>query len=123
MSQCIPLYSSPLIAAIEQVESGGDKTALGDGGQAIGILQIHKCVVDDVNRVFHLKWSHEDMYKPEYARMVFRRYMQIYATEERLGRPVTDEDRARIWVGGPRGWQKESTVKYWLKVKQQMEKQ
>jgi hypothetical protein len=115
------MYSSPLIAAIEQIESTGNPNAVGDNGAAYGILQIHRGVVEDVNRVYHLKWEHRDMFKPVYARMVFHRYMEIYCTEKRLGRPVTDEDRARIWNGGPNGWEKKRTVNYWLRVKNVLE--
>lgn len=31
-----------------------------------------------------------------------------------------DEARARIWNGGPRGYRKDSTKKYWKKVKEAM---
>ena len=34
--------------------------------------------------------------------------------------PVTDEDRARIWNGGPNGYKKQATVKYWKKVKEHL---
>ena len=43
--------------------------------------------------------------------------MKRYATEHRLGRKVTQEDIARIHNGGPNGYKKESTEKYWSKVK------
>ena len=43
--------------------------------------------------------------------------MKRYATEKRLGRPVTQEDIARIHNGGPNGYKKKSTEKYWQKVK------
>ena len=43
--------------------------------------------------------------------------MGIYATEKRLGRPVTDQDRARIHNGGPNGWKSPATIGYWSKVK------
>jgi len=113
----LPIYSSQLISAIEFVESSGDHTAEGDGGLALGILQIHQGVIDDVNRVYQLKWQHKDAFHPLYARMIFRRYMMIYATEARLGRKVTDEDRARIWNGGPNGHLKPHTLAYWEKVR------
>ena len=41
---------SALISAIMAVESGGRDQAIGDGGRALGPLQIHKAVVVDVNR-------------------------------------------------------------------------
>lgn len=30
---------------------------------------------------------------------------------------VTDEQKARIWNGGPRGMSKQSTAPYWTKVR------
>ena len=53
----------------------------------------------------------------DYADRIVRAYMKRYATERRLGRKVTQEDIARIHNGGPNGYKKESTEKYWSKVK------
>ena len=39
------------ILAVAMVESGGDPCAIGDGGKAVGILQIHPIMVKDVNRI------------------------------------------------------------------------
>ena len=116
------LHATPLLTAIEQVESGGNALAVGDSGKAIGILQIHRCVLDDVNRAHGTKFRHHQMRGPHLSRVVFYRYIELWATEKRLGRPVTDEDRARCWNGGPDGWKKDSTLCYWRKVKTQMEK-
>jgi hypothetical protein len=41
--------------------------------------------------------------------------------ERRTGRKATLEVLARIWNGGPRGWQKMATGKYWAKVKAVLE--
>ena len=46
-----------------------------------------------------------------------RRYMRRYATPARLGRPVTQEDVARIHNGGPNGYKNPATKQYWEKVK------
>jgi len=116
------LHATPLLTAIEQVESGGNAFAVGDSGKAIGILQIHQCVLDDINRANGMKFRHHAMLDPHLSRIVFYRYIELWATEARIGRAVTDEDMARIWNGGPDGWKKESTLVYWHKVKIQMEK-
>jgi hypothetical protein len=50
-------------------------------------------------------------------------YMDRYATAERLGHEPTIEDIARIHNGGPDGYKKSSTDKYWEKVKKLWEKQ
>ena len=45
-----------LLAAIRQVESGGNDLAVGDGGQAHGPLQIHKALWDDECRRMGVRW-------------------------------------------------------------------
>jgi len=109
-----------LVDALILVESGGNDYAIGDldlKDKAYGCLQIRKPCVDDVNRFFGTKHKAEDMKgNRELSKDVFAKYISIYATESKIGRPVTDEDRARIWNGGPTGWKRESTVAYWKKV-------
>ena len=46
-----------------------------------------------------------------------RRYMARYSTPARLGRPVTQEDTARIFNGGPNGYKNGATKRYWEMVK------
>ena len=114
---------TPLEKAIMQVESGGDVNAVGDKhlfNKAYGPLQIRKPCVDDVNRVFDQDYRAEDCKGDlELSIKIFRAYQLIWATPKRIGRAkgiVTDEDRARCWNGGPRGFMKPSTVGYWGKV-------
>ena len=42
-----------LFSAIISVESNGDSSAVGDGGKAVGCMQIHPCVIEDVNRIYN----------------------------------------------------------------------
>lgn len=115
-----------LIYALIQVESGGDDNVIGDKhlrNKAYGCLQIRQPCVDDVKVGFgmpNLK-AQDCLGNCKLSIRVFHAYMTRYATEKRLGRKPTDEDRARIWNGGPNGWKKESTKKYWLKVKKELE--
>ena len=107
-----------LVDAIHQVETSGRLGPIkGDGGAALGPLQIHKACWIDANMP---DGSYADCADLKYAKRVFARYMARYATERRLGRPVTDQDRARIWNGGPNGYKKSATVKYWLKVRKEL---
>ena len=62
--------------------------------------------------------EYEDVIDREYAEKVIYAFWDRYATEKRLGRPVTDEDRARMHNGGPNGYKKTKTIKYWDKVQQ-----
>jgi hypothetical protein len=116
--------SQSLIDALIKVESGGNDWAVGDkhlADKAYGCLQIRKPCVDDVNRVYKTKYAAPGMLGNRKDSVdVFNRYMSIYATEKMIGRPVTDEDRARIWNGGPTGWKRNSTKEYWLKVKSKL---
>ena len=50
------------------------------------------------------------------ADRVVRCYMKRYATPRRLGREATMQDIARIHNGGPNGYKKQATLKYWKKV-------
>lgn len=112
-----------LVDAIHIVETGGRTGPIkGDGGAALGPLQIHKACWIDANMP---DGSYADCADLEYAKRVFARYLARYATERRLGRPVTDEDRARIWNGGPRavwakGQKKKNLDRYWAKVRKEL---
>ncbi len=102
-----------LISALVMVESGGDPAKVGDGGQALGILQIHPEVVQDVNRNYGTKYRHKDVLNPVKARRICKLYLRHYA-----GCRATAEQCARIWNGGPRGHDKAATRQYWEKVRQ-----
>ena len=103
-----------MIDAIHQVETGGKLgPTRGDGGNALGPLQIHRACWQDAK----IGGRYSQCADLEYSKRVFRAYMKRYATEKRLGRVPTNEDMARIWNGGPNGWRKSATIKYWNKVK------
>lgn len=120
----IIMTMTPLERAIHQVESSGrtGPDIVGDGGKAIGPLQIWKaCWKDAVEYDPSIGGCYEDCNDLEYSVKVFRSYTKRYATERRLKRVPTDEDRARIWNGGPNGYKKRATDKYWKKVKEQLD--
>ena len=105
-----------LIDALAVVESNNNPSAVGDGGKALGVLQVWSVVVVDVNARYGTRYTHKDAFDPAKARDICRKYLSIYATEKRLGRKPTMEDYARIWNGGPNGHTKSKTDKYWAKV-------
>ncbi len=113
---------TPLEFGIWTVESqrhtGGPDCPKGDGGEALGPMQIHRCAWEDVQLPGEF---YEDCAELDYSVVVFGRYMDRYATSRRLGYPPRDEDRARIWNGGPNGFKEEATVVYWNKVKAVLE--
>jgi len=106
-----------LILILIQVESAGDDLAIGDNGLAYGCLQMHKAYVQDASEYAGKDWKHEDAFDRETSIDIFIAYASRYATEDRIGRPVTVQDIARIHNGGPNGWKKESTKAYWQKVR------
>ena len=112
-----PAELDRLIPALVKVESSGNPRAIGDGGKALGALQIWSVVVQDVNRVHGTRYVHADAFDPAKAERICRLYLAIYCTPRRLGRTPTIEDAARIWNGGPTGWKKNSTKTYWQKVR------
>lgn len=103
-----------LIRAIAAIETGSTGPIPGDGGRAIGPLQVHQCVVDDVNRMTGTSFTLLHMEQMIYAEFVFLHYLRYYA--ERLPHEPTIEDLARIWNGGPYGNVKTSTIDYGRRV-------
>jgi len=100
------------------VESTNNPRAVGDDGKAIGIVQIHIEAIKDVNRVYKTKYVLKDAFEVEASRDIFKKYLTIWGTkyEEKTGCKVTLETLARIWNGGPKGYEKEATKAYWQKV-------
>jgi hypothetical protein len=104
---------SALISALMAVESGGYRnpdTAVGDGGKAIGALQIHREVVKDVNHFYGTSYTWNGMTNRADARKVCDLYLRKWAKGK------SPEDAARIWNGGPTGHTKSATKSYWTKV-------
>ncbi len=109
-----------LILALITVESSGNDQAIGDNGLAYGALQIHASYAADAAEFAGKDWKHEDAFDREKSIDMFLAYMSRYATEKRIGRPVTIQDIARIHNGGPNGYKKEATLVYWEKVKKEL---
>lgn len=115
--------SDEMIDAMIQVESQGNDRAIGDNGKALGCLQIHKIMVDDVNRIAGTKFVHKDAFIRTRAKEMIRIAVKHYVTPERLGREPTFEDCCRFWNSGP-SWitKKKATDGYWAKVQAVMKK-
>jgi len=103
------------------LESNGVDNAIGDRGKAVGVLQIHKVCVDDVNRILGRPVF---TYKDRLHRGRSIRMAMVYLTywgkkyKRRTGLEPTPEVFARIFNGGPRGASKNSTIKYAKKFKE-----
>ncbi len=115
--------SGRLWQAICTVESGGDPDAYNRKERAAGIAQIRPVCLKDVNRIARLRGEDDrftgaDRHDPSAARRMWALYLEHYgkAYARRTGRPATAEVYARIWNGGPTGWRKRSTRRYWQRV-------
>lgn len=125
----VPAYAETphdrLITSLIQVESHGNDHAIGDRRKkekAYGPLQIRKPCVDDVNRRYGTKYAAKDMLgNRSLSVWVCQKYIEMYATKANIGREPNEEDRARIWNGGPNGWRSKSTDAYWAKVKRSLQ--
>lgn len=115
-----------LISALIIVESGGNDSAVGDGGRAKGCLQIHVGVIEDVRKFSGVVFTHESMHLRSHAIYACQIYLTHYgnAYERRTGKKASLEVLARIWNGGYAGlWRNEkATDDYWRKVKVELEK-
>ena len=108
-----------LLSAIMFVESSYNDSAYNSYEDAVGCLQIRKCMVNDVNRILRRQKSDVRFtYDDRWLRNKSIKMFDIYCKHYRL---TTAEEIARCWNGGPRGMQNEMTAGYWKKVKNQLD--
>ena len=99
-------------AALNQVEASGRRGAiLGDGGKALGPLQINRAYFKDSGT----RGDYQRCAEYPFACDVVRNYLRRYAKRELEKRDW--KACARIHNGGPRGCMRKSTIGYWKKVK------
>lgn len=119
-----------LIPLLIEIESGGDNNAIGDGGKAVGCLQIHKIMVDDVQRIRkstfpNCGWyySYEDRLNIVRSKMMAEDFFRHYGPK-RISKDNTELENLRIlgrmWNGGPEGYKKKSTIPYSNKISRLM---
>lgn len=123
---CVPpsINTTPLLNAMYQVESGGGKYIVGDGGKAIGPYQIWKAYWQDaVEYDKTIGGKYEDCYNKEYSEKIIRAYWARYAPKN-----ATLEQLARIHNGGcailkrqgSKAWA--NTTVYWTKIQAEFRK-
>ena len=114
-----------LIKALIQVESTGIENIHGDlhlkEGPSVGVLQIRPVMVREVNRILKiLKIDKKFKMKDRYDR---EKSIEMFVIWRDFHHPDGDfETIARNWNGGPRGYLKPKTVKYWMKVQKELNK-
>jgi hypothetical protein len=99
-----------LLDAIARVESRHDPSAMGDGGKAAGVYQIHRDYWADGTKFLGVAWDYSLATDPVKAREVVRAYLLHY------GRGCTLLEMARIHNGGPTGCRKGATLAYARKI-------
>lgn len=116
--------SDTLLDAISIVESNNNPNAVGDNGNAIGCYQIWPLYMRDVIRISRKVYMYADRLDPEKSREMVKIYLTHYGKvyKRKTGLEPTDEIYSRIHNGGPNGYKKEATKKYWLKVQNIMAK-
>jgi len=106
--------------ALAQVESGGKDDAVGDGGEAIGRMQIWEIYwTDAVAHAPAIGGEYADCKGKAYAERVVVAYLHRYGKKA-----LADKNYgklARIHNGGPSGHRKRATLKYWAKVEKAMQ--
>lgn len=108
------LVADNLVNAIIYVESRGDVNAHNVSEDAVGVLQIRPIMVKEVNRVLGFdKYTLQDRWDKQKSIEMFNVIRQTTPNP-------TNEKIARNWNGGPNGYKKKSTLKYWQKVQQQL---
>ena len=99
------------VRAVHQVETSGRTGAiLGDGGRALGPLQIHRGCWQDSG----VAGRYEDVTSLPVARAVMHGYLSRYASAALASGDWAT--CARVWNGGPTGASKTATLAYWAKV-------
>jgi|TARA_R110001592_G_scaffold45499_1_gene145399 hypothetical protein len=107
-----------ILLAIMFVESSYNDSAYRADEDAVGCLQIRKCMVNDVNRILkRQKLPLRFTYNSRWYRDSSIQMFEIYCNHYNL---TTAEERARCWNGGPRGISNPATVGYWEKVKDEI---
>lgn len=109
-----------MLPHIAQVESLSGILTNGDNGRAIGDLQIWKITVDDVNRVYKTNFTYNDRSSRKMSEKIFIKYLSFWGKQyyKKTCEQPTEEIYARIWNGGPEGYKKSSTIKYWKRYKE-----
>lgn len=117
--------TADLVNALIFVESSGNDSAVGDrhlvGNEAVGALQIRPIMVREVNRILKLqKTDKRFTLKDRFDRT---KTIEMFLIWKNYHHNDSDfETIARNWNGGPKGFTKNRTKKYWEKVEKELNK-
>ncbi len=100
----------PFLKILSKLESSDNNRAIGDNGRAIGRYQIHKIYWSDAIKYDKsIGGKYEDCFNKEYSERIIKSYLLKYCKK------FTFEEMARIHNGGPNGYKKQATIKYWAR--------
>jgi hypothetical protein len=104
-----------IVLGMIQVESNGNDEAYNASEDAVGCLQIRPIMVREVNRILKMK-GEEYRFKMK-DRWDREKSLEMFWIWRDYHHPDSDyEIIARNWNGGPNGYKKKSTERYWEKV-------
>lgn len=107
---------SEIVQVLKYVETNNNPKAIGDNGNAYGILQIWEICIDDVNRTYNTSYRHEDAFDVTCSEEIFTLYINMLFERFRTkyNKEPTEEDIVRSWNGGIyKGYKNPKTVKYY----------
>tara|TARA_B100000768_G_scaffold174325_1_gene184489 strand:+ start:967 stop:1536 length:570 start_codon:yes stop_codon:yes gene_type:complete len=112
------------VSAVIYIESRGDSLAYNTKEKAVGVLQIRPIMLREVNRVLRKnkvpgKYVLQDRYSQEKSIEMFD-IMAEQVSAEGISQMQFFEIVARRWNGGRRGDKKKATIKYWERIKNQL---
>ena len=107
-----------LLSAIIRTESNNNDSAYHAGEDAVGCLQIRRCMVNDINRILkrqksYTRFTYDDRWLRHKSIEMFNIYCNHYGL-------TTAEEMARCWNGGPQGMNNPLTTDYWRKVQKDL---
>lgn len=87
---------------IAQIESSGNASAIGDGGKALGLYQIHPPVIIEYNRAKHVHKAHSCALEPRCATQVAEWYLGVRIPQilHWMKKPVTTQNILICWNAG-----------------------
>ena len=117
------ITDADLVTALIHVESRGNDSAIGDrhlvGKEAVGALQIRPIMVREVNRILKIQ-KNDKRYKLKDRFDRSKTIEMFYVWKNYHHKDSDMQTIARNWNGGPKGYKRNSTLKYWNKVEKQL---
>ena len=112
------------VSAVIYIESRGDSLAYNTKEKAVGVLQIRPIMLREVNRVLRKnkvpgKYVLQDRYNRQKSIEMFD-IMAEQVNQDGLSQMQFFEIVARRRNGGRRGDKKKATIKYWERIKNQL---